>query len=429
MPTNRLSTLTIRSAAKKAQGAGEPITVSDGSGLSLILRPDGSGLWRFRYRWQGKQQMLSAGRWPEVQLAEARATRDTLRAELRAGRNPSEFKKARRRAAAPTARSFEAVAREWHAARKNRWRPKHTAQVIRSLEVNVFPVFGAKGFDDITRNDVLAALEPMIKRGALELATRVWQRIRDVFLFAIDKGLTERNPAEAVRRALPTPEKGRLPALPPSGLGELLEAIENYPGRAETVAALRLLLLTFVRPGELRAAEWAEFDLEAATWRIPEERMKRKLAHLVPLSTQAVALLKELKHVTGSGKYLFPSVRSEKRPISENTLNQALKRSGFHGRHVAHGFRSLASTWLNENGGFSPDVIEKQLAHESTDPVRAAYNRAEYLDQRREMMQVWADHVQAVSQARKVASQAAADSLSSKAESDLVNGSQGNPAE
>jgi integrase len=261
-----------------------------------------------------------------------------------------------------------------------------------------------EGLHDITREDVLAALQPMIDRGALELATRVWQRVRDVFLFAIDTGLTERNPAEAVRRALPTPEKGRLPALPPSGLGELLEAIENYPGRAETVAALRLLVLTFVRPGELRAAEWAEFDIEAATWRIPEQRMKRNLAHLVPLSTQAVQLLKELKAITGDGKYLFPSLTSEKRPISDNTLNQALKRSGFHGRHVAHGFRSLASTWLNETGQFSPDIIEKQLSHESADSVRAAYNRAEYLNQRREMMQVWADHVQAVWQAHAAAS-------------------------
>jgi integrase len=330
-------------------------------------------------------------------------------------RNPSEFKKARRRAAAPSGQSFEAVAREWHAARKNRWRPKHTAQVLRSLEVNVFPVLGAKGFDDITRDDVLAALQPMIERGALELATCVWQRVRDVFLFAIDKGLTERNPAEAVRRTLPTPEKGRLPALPPSGLGELLEAIENYPGRAETVAALKLLVLTFVRPGELRAAEWAEFDLDAAIWRIPEQRMKRNLAHLVPLSTQAVVLVKELKNITGSGKYLFPSLTSEKRPISENTLNQALKRSGFHGRHVAHGFRSLASTWLNETGQVSPDVIEKQLAHESADPVRAAYNRAEYLDQRRKMMQVWADHVQAVWQEHAAASQAESAAVGTEA--------------
>jgi integrase len=408
MPTNRLTALSIRSALRASASAAKPSTISDGAGLSLIVRPDGTGLWRFRYRWANKQQMLSAGRWPEVQLAEARAAREKFRAELRAERNPSDLKKARRRAA-PAAQSFEAVAREWHTARKNRWRPKHTAQVLRSLEVNVFPVFGSKAFDDIKRDDVLAALDPMINRGALELATRVWQRIRDVFLFAIDKGLTERNPAEAVRRTLPTPEKGRLPALPPSGLGELIEAIDNYPGRLETVAALKLLVLTFVRPGELRAAEWAEFDLDTALWRIPESRMKRKLAHLVPLSTQAVALLRELKNVTGSGKYLFPSLTSENRPISDNTLNQALKRSGFQGRHVAHGFRSLASTWLNETGQISPDVIEKQLAHESADPVRSAYNRAEYLEQRQKMMQVWVDHVETVAQQRSpIASRAPA---------------------
>jgi len=339
--------------------------------------------------------MLSAGRWPDVQLAEARGKREPFRAELRAGRNPSALKKARRSTKPVATVTFDTVAREWHTARKNRWRPKHTAQVLRSLEVNVFPVFGSKGFDAITRDDVLAALDPMIKRGALELATRVWQRIRDVFLFAMDKGLTERNPAEAVRRALPTPEKGRLPSLPPSALKELIAAIENYPGRPETVAALKLLLLTFVRPGELRAAEWAEFDLDAAIWRIPETRMKRKLAHPVPLATQAVSLLRELHRVTGSGKYLFPSLTSEDRPISDNTLNQALKSSGFHGRHVAHGFRAMASTWLNESARFSPDVIEKQLSHESADSVRAAYNRAEYMEQRRDMMQVWADHVEA----------------------------------
>jgi len=174
-----------------------------------------------------------------------------------------------------------------------------------------------------------------------------------------------------------------------------LAAINSYPGRAETVAALKLLVLTFVRPGELRAAEWEEFDFDTGLWRIPASRMKRGVAHLVPLSTQAISVLKQLQRLTGSGKYLFPSVLSEKRPISENTLNQALKRSGFHGRHVAHGFRSLASTWLNEIGRFSPDVIEKQLAHESVNPVRAAYNRADYLEERRKMMQVWADHVEA----------------------------------
>ncbi|MDQ3447178.1 MAG: tyrosine-type recombinase/integrase [Pseudomonadota bacterium] len=395
MATNRLTSLSIRNAFKPASASGQESVVSDGDGLSLIVRPDGTGLWRFRYRWVGKQQMLSAGRWPEVQLAEARVTRQRFRAELREGRNPSNLRKPVRKAGTSGAPSFESVAREWHSARKNRWRPKHTAQVLRSLEVNVFPVFGAKSFELIDREDVLAALTPMIKRDALELATRVWQRVRDVFLFAIDKGVTERNPAESVRRALPTPVKGQLPALPPSSLNELTEAIEHYPGRTETVAALKLLLLTFVRPGELRAAEWAEFDLAGAIWRIPETRMKRNLAHLVPLATQTVSLLRELSQLTGNGRFLFPSLTSERRPISDNTLNQALKRSGFHGRHVAHGFRSLASTWLNETGEFPSDVIEKQLAHESADPVRAAYNRAEYLDQRRLMMQVWADHVEA----------------------------------
>lgn len=338
--------------------------------------------------------MLSAGQWPEVGLAEARAVREKLRAQLRAGENPSASRKAARQRVHSIKQSFAGVAREWHAARKNRWRPKHTSQVLRSLEVNVFPVFGAKSFDDIQRDDIFAALNPMIERGALELATRVWQRIRDVFLFAMDKGITDRNPAEAVRRALPSPQKGRLPALPPSSLHELTHAIENYAGRIETVAALKLLLLTFVRPGELRAAEWSEFNLEACQWRIPETRMKRKLAHLVPLATQSVALLRELRKINGTSRYLFPSLTSENRPISDNTLNLALKRSGFQGRHVAHGFRSLASTWLNESGNFPSDIIEKQLAHESADPVRAAYNRAEYLDERRRMMQVWADHVE-----------------------------------
>lgn len=404
MSTNRLTALSIRSALRTAAAATAPSSISDGEGLSLIVRPDGTGLWRFRYRWANKQQMLSAGRWPEVQLAEARKAREKFRVELRAGRNPSDLNKSRRRSAESSTQSFETIAREWHTARKNRWRPKHTAQVLRSLEVNVFPVFGAKGFDDIKREDVLAALNPMIERGALELATRVWQRVRDVFLFAIDRGLTERNPAEAVRRALPTPVKGRLPALPPSDLHELTDAIEGYPGRTETIAALKLLVMTFVRPGELRAAEWAEFDLGAALWRIPESRMKRNLAHLVPLATQAVALLRELQKITGLGKYLFPSLTSENRPISENTLNQALKRSGFHGRHVAHGFRSLASTWLNESGQFPSDVIEKQLAHESADPVRGVYNRAEYMEQRRKMMQIWADHVQATASAQTASS-------------------------
>ncbi len=394
MATNRLNVLSIRAALRRAAADGSTFSISDGDGLSLIVRPDGSGLWRFRYRWDGKQQMLSAGRWPEVDLAEARGNRESFRAELRAGRNPSVSKRHGPDAEQNTIATFEAVTRDWHTIRKNRWGPKHTSQVIRSFEANVFPIFGATAIDIVSREQVLVALDPMIKRGALELARRVWQRIRDVFLYANDKGLTERNPAESVKRALPTPEHGRLPALPPSGLAELIAAIQAYPGRPETVAGLKLLLLTFVRPGELRSAEWTEFDLDVAIWRIPETRMKRKLAHLVPLSTQAVALIRELRTITGSSKYLFPSLTSNSRPMSDNTLNQALKRSGFHGRHVAHGFRSLASTWLNESGGFASDVIEKQLSHESADPVRAAYNRAEYLDERKKMMQVWSDHVE-----------------------------------
>ena len=404
MATDRLTTASIRSAFKTAAATAAPSKLSDGEGLSLIARPDGTGLWRFRYRWNGKQQTLSAGKWPAVSLAEARANRNKYREDLRQKQNPSTLKKKARNGSTNTAPTFEKVARDWHASRKNRWRPKHTSQVIRSLEANVFPKFGSKTFDEIDREDIRSALKRMLDEGANELAIRVCQRIRDVFVFAIDSGYTDRNPADAVRRTLPAPEKGRLPALPPSSLPELVTAIETYPGRPETVVALKLLLLTFVRPGELRAAEWTEFDVNESIWRIPEGRMKRNVAHLVPLSKQALALLEQLRKVTGHGRYLFPSVTTDKRPISDNTLNQALKRSGLDGRHCAHGNRSIASTWLNESGNFSPDVIERQLSHEPQDPVRAAYNRAEYLAQRREMMQAWADHVEATAERIEAAS-------------------------
>lgn len=368
--------------------------VADYGGLCIEVATSGTKLWRYRYRYNGKARMIGLGRYPDVTLTEARKRRDEARRHLAADTDPSIAKRRRKKAKLAAAENtFEAVGRDWmkrqrvseKTAEKNRW----------LLETFAFPEIGALPITEITSRDLLLMLRKVEATGKLETARRIKMKCGQVFRQAIREGVAETDPTASLRGALQAPEAKHHAAITdPRAIGGLLRAIDEYSGYAVTRAALRLLALVFVRPGELRYAEWSEFDLDAAEWRIPEGRMKMKAPHLVPLSKQAVAILKDLHKLTGSGRYAFPSVRSAQRPISENTLNAALRRMGFTKDEVcSHGFRAMASSRLNEMG-WTPDAIERQLAHAESNKVRAAYaHGAQYLAERRRMMQAWADHL------------------------------------
>jgi integrase len=377
-------------ALKALRPREKPYKVSDGRGLYVIVRPDGARWWRFRYHWAGREKLLSLGTYPDVSLKLARDRRDEARQLLNRGVDPSADRQAQRQAHIDT---FKAVAEDW-LARQRTLKPGTVAQLRRRLEVYVYPRIGRHPIATITAPELLRMLRRIEGKGNHETAHRVRSLISRIFRYAVGHGLADRDVAGDLRGLL-TPVKGNNFAAitAPKRIGELLRAIDGYHGQPQVMAALRLAPLVFVRPGELRAAEWGEFDLEHREWRIPAARMKMGTEHLVPLSSQAAAILEELRLHTGEGVLLFPSLRSRARPISDNTLNGALRRLGYSGEeHTAHGFRSMASTRLNELG-YPPDVIELQLAHVERNKVRAAYNRAERIAERRAMMQAWADYL------------------------------------
>lgn len=367
----------------------------DGHGLYLLVTPTGGKCWRLKYRYGGKEKLLALGAHPEVSLKEARARCHEARRKLAAGIDPGAERKAAK--AARVAREtggFEAVGREWFEKFSRAWVAEHAATVIRRLEHDVFPWLGARPIGEITAPELLAVLRRIEARGAIEVAHRVKQIVGQVFRYAVATGRAQRDPTGDLRGALPpTVEKHHAALTKPADVAGLMRAIDGYQGSFVVRCALRLLALTFIRPGELRKAEWTEFDLDEGIWRIPAERMKMRAEHLVPLSRQAVEALRELQPLTGSGRYLFPGARSAGRPMSENTICAALRYLGYErGQMTAHGFRTLASTLLNEMG-WSADAIERQLAHAERDEVRGAYNRAEYLAERRRMMGAWADYL------------------------------------
>jgi integrase len=367
--------------------------VSDEKGLYLEVSTTGGKWWRFKYRFDGKQKRLSVGTYPDVGLKQAREQRDQLRKQIANGVDPSNIRKAEKLSNAGQL-SFEFVAREWHQKFKHRWSEKYALNTINRLEREVFPFIGSKNINDIKAPELLAVLRRMESRGILETAHRVHQKCGQIFRYAVATGRAERDPSTDLKGALPPVKvKHHASIIEPQQIGGLLRAINGYSGSFVTICALRLAPLVFVRPGELRHAEWTEFDLEKAEWRIPAEKMKMASVHIVPLSKQSLAVIEALKPVTGSGKYLFPSIRTKTRPMSENTVNGALRRLGYTGDEmVGHGFRSMASTILNEQG-WNRDAIERQLAHSERDGVRAAYNYAEYLPERKRMMQAWANYL------------------------------------
>ncbi|GAA0431296.1 tyrosine-type recombinase/integrase [Aeromonas salmonicida] len=378
--------------ARQAKWSGKPNgdKLADEKGLFLLVNKSGK-YWKLKYRHGGKEKKLALGVYPEVSLREARAKRDEARRVIAEGIDPGLVRKQSKVASRLVSEnSLEVLAREWHQSQFALWSPGHATRVIESLEVDVFPDLGLVPITELTAPMILEALRKVEKRGATETAGRILQRVSAIMRYAIQTGRASYNPAQDLRGALKATKQEHRPALPRSELPEFFRRLEAEPLNPATRLALHLLMLTMTRRGEVRFARWDEFDMERAEWRIPAARMKMRTEHLVPLSRQALAVLDELHQLTGHCELLFPSERKLTNPMSENTLSYAMGRMGYKGIATPHGFRALASTTLNEEG-FDPDVIERQLAHAERNKVRAAYHRAEYLDDRRKLLQWLAD--------------------------------------
>jgi integrase len=375
---------------------GEKQKFSDSGGLQLWVSPQGTKTWRFAYRYLGKQKDMVLGQYPAVGLSDARKRRDEAKAQLANGIDPAQQKKLDKLTkAVSAATTFRAVAEEYLDKQRREGRSGTTIIKNRYLLEQAFSAIGERPIAEIKAAEVLAILKHLEKRGTLETAKRVRATIGAVIRYAIATARAESDPTTALSGAIIAPKvKHRAAILDPAELGALLRAVDRFDGQPTTVAALRLLPMVFTRPGELRMAEWREFDLANARWAIPAKRTKMRREHEVPLATQAVAILKELHALTGKGRLVFPGLRTVERPISENTLNASLRRMGYSNDTVtAHGFRATASTLLNQSGKFSPDAIERALAHQDPDAVRRAYNRGGYWTERVEMAQWWADYL------------------------------------
>jgi integrase len=382
-------------AVKKAKPGARPVKLSDSKGMYLLVNPTGSKLWRWKYRMLGKEKVMALGAYPDVSLAQAREAVDSARKVLAAGDDPMVKRKADKHASlTAAANSFESVARKWWA----HWSPtrteQHAGQVMRRFEANVFPYIGARPVSAIQAPELVAMLKGIEARGVNDVAKRAHQTSSQVFRYAIAHGLATRNPAADIKPGdvLASRQKKNLARIDGKELPALLRHIDAYQCTAATRLAMKLMALTFVRTSELIGARWAEFDLKAARWDIPAERMKMKTPHIVPLSSQAVNILKTLQLVSGRGALVFPGERDHEKPMSNNTILGALKRMGYKGRMTGHGFRGIASTLLHEMG-FNHAHIELQLAHQERDAVSAAYNHATYLKERAKMMQHWADYL------------------------------------
>lgn len=381
-------------AIRKAKPADKPQRMFDGGGLYLEVSPAGGKLWRWKYRISGKEKRLAIGTYPDTGLADARDKRDAARKLLAAGVDPGEQRKAEKAAGEErAANSFEVIAREWLA--KQTWVEHYRVKVEAWMGNDVYPYIGARPVAELSAPEFLRVGRRMEERGAIESAHRILQTCGQVMRYAIATGRAERNPVADLKGAIAAPpERHHAAITDPAELGGLLRAIEGYSGDPTTCAALKLSALLFVRPGELRHAEWAEFDLDAGEWNIPAGKMKMRQPHLVPLCGQAVAILRELHPLTGRGQYVFPGGRSPRRPMSNNAINAALRRMGYGtDAMTAHGFRATARTILDEVLGYRVDYIEHQLAHAVKDPNGRAYNRTAHLPERRKMMQGWADYL------------------------------------
>lgn len=383
-------------AARTAKPREKLYRMADAAGLCLEVTPSGSKLWRFRYRFGGKAKMMGLGAYPTVTLAKARERREDARRLLANSIDPTAHKQAEKTAQSALAHTFEELAREWYAYNSPRWATSTAAKALQYMEADILPVIGQRPIKEVTRPELVALVRKVEKRGALNVAGKIRQWLSQIFRYGLAKGSVESNPATDLDVvAAIAPRTKNHPHVPLSEIPILLGKLDAAKCDVMTRIAVRLLLLTGVRPGELRHAPWSEIDLESATWTIPAARMKARRPHVVPLPHQAVASLLELKEITGSYPIAFPGRNNRERPQSENTVNKALHQIGYEGRQTGHGFRHLLSTELNSRG-YNRDWIERQLAHGDQDEIRDTYNHAHYLEQRRQMMQAWADSIDAL---------------------------------
>ncbi|MCX5855676.1 MAG: integrase arm-type DNA-binding domain-containing protein [Deltaproteobacteria bacterium] len=387
MPLNDLKVRTAKPKEKFYK-------LTDGDGLYLHVTEKGSKLWRFRYRFGGKEKLLALGTYPEISLADARTRRHEARKQLAHGIDPGAVRKAQKQAATAETETFEVITREWHTKFTPTWTSGYAEKLLSALERDVFPWIGARPIKELKAPELLAVLR-RIEGRALETAHRMRGLLGQIFRYAVATGRAERDPAADLRGALPQPKERHYPAIvDPKEVAPLLRAIDGYKGDFITKCALRLAPMLFCRPGELRQAEWSEINLDESVWNIPAEKMKMKQTHIVPLSRQAVAILTDLKPLTGTSRYVFPSLRTSKRPMSNNTVNAALRRMGYDkDTMTGHGFRAMARTILDEVLQVNPNVIEAQLAHKVPDRLGTAYNRTIHLAGRRQAMQRWADYL------------------------------------
>lgn len=382
---------------KRAKPGAKPIRLSDSGGLYLEIAPSGGKLWRLKYRFGGKEKRLALGKYPEIGLKDARARRDEARKLLANEVDPAENRKQQKAAKVErAANSFEAVAREWIAKNTPAWATTHTSKIVRRLEMYVFPWLGGRPIAEITPPELLTVARRVEDAGAIETAHRILQNCGQVFRYGVATGRVTSDPTRDLRGkggALQSAKPVHMAAITePRKVAELLRTFDTYQGTLTVRCALQLAPLVFVRPGELRQAEWKDIDLDAAEWRYVAS--KKGNAHIVPLAHQAVAILQEVKALTGEGRYVFPSARTSERPMSDNAILAAMRRLGIAKNEMSgHGFRAMARTILDEVLGFRVDLIEHQLAHAVRDPNGRAYNRTAHLPDRRQMMQAWADYL------------------------------------
>jgi len=401
----KLNDAIIRNA--KSEGINRKL--SDGEGLTLLITTSESKLWQLRYRYQGKEKTLSIGAYPVISLKEAREQAFLAHKQLSQGIDPSAQKQSVKNATVEAHKhTFEAVARAWHQKQSRRWTQEHASRVITSLENDVFGKIGDQPVSQISTPMLIKVLQPIEARGAHEVASRILQRITCVMRYAVQLGKAQSNPAAELRGIISTPKVKHQPALTRrSDVSELMRKIEEYDGSALTKYAMQFMALTFVRTGEMRGARWDEFDFTQNEWRIPKERMKMDNEHIVPLSLQSLQVLNQIKALDLDDEFVFPVANGGRgKTMSENTILYALYRMGYHSRMTGHGFRAMASTLLIESGKWGRDAIERQLAHNpaSDDPVRAAYNRAEFLDERKKMMQWYANELDILTKGAQIIS-------------------------
>ncbi|UOO87346.1 integrase arm-type DNA-binding domain-containing protein [Neisseria arctica] len=390
---------------KNAKPTDKPYKLSDGAGLHLVVTPAGGKLWRLKYRIDRKEKLLSIGKYPAVSLSEAREAANNARAMLAAGQDPSATKQqAKAERAAALANTFQAITHQWHAANLHRWKPIHAERVLHHFQKDVLPLIGNMPLDEINVAAIKNLLDRIVVRGSIPTAEKIRQWIGAVFEYAAMLELTDRNPARALKQYLPKPKTKHMPALPGEELTEFYRRLLVADVNQQNRIGVMLIMLVFLRNTELRGGMWAEIDFKAKLWRVPAERMKRPRPHEVPLSDWTIELLQELYDLTGETPYLFPSHKNTSGYISENTLGKIINNMGYKGIATPHGFRSLASSVLNEQG-FNPDAIELQLAHVEENKIRAAYNRADYMEERWAMMQWYSDwYNKAVDSLKAVAS-------------------------